>query len=133
MLPLQNPSVSAETPQASVPHISLICAATFMRASKLPGSHCYKIHLSDPSVSANSASISDEAPDLSQVPKEYHDFADVFSKNKAFALALHRPYDLRIDLEEGAVPPVTPMYPLSQVELQTLHEFIEEHLRAGFI
>ena len=89
MLPLQNPSASAETPQTSVLHISLIGAATFMCASKLLGSHCYKIHLSDPSVSVNSVSVSNEAPDLSQVPKEYHDFVDVFSKNKAFALALH--------------------------------------------
>ena len=132
-LPPQNLSASAETLQTSVPHISLIGAATFMHASKLPGSHCYKIHLSDPSISTNSISVSDEAPDLSQVLKEYHDFANMFSKNKAFALALHRPYDLKIDLEEGATPPVTPMYPLSQVELQTLCEFIEEHLCAGFI
>ena len=120
MLPPQNLSASAETPQSSVPHLSLIGAAAFMRASKLLGSHCYKIHLSNPSISTNSASISDEAPDLSQVPKEYHDFADVFSKNKAFTLAPHRPYDLKIDLEEGATPPVTQMYLLSQVELQTL-------------
>ena len=42
-LPLQNPSASTETPQTSVPHISLIGAAAFMCASKLPGSHCYKI------------------------------------------------------------------------------------------
>ena len=52
---------------------------------------------------------------------------------RTIALAPHRPYDLKIDLEEGAVPLVTPMYPLSQVELQTLCEFIEEHLRASFI
>ena len=48
-------------------------------------------------------------------------------------LAPHQPYDLKIDLEEGAAPPVTLMYLLSQVELQTLREFIEEHLCAGFI
>ena len=134
-LPPQNSAVSDETPKQSdsAPHISLIGAAAFMRASKLPGSQCYKIHLSDPSVSAKSASVSDEPPDLSQVPKEYHDFADVFSKSKAFKLAPHRPYDLKIELEEGSAPPVTPMYPLSQTELQTLRDFIEEHLRAGFI
>ena len=88
-LPPQNPSASAETLQTSIPHISLIGAAAFMHASKLLGSHCYKIHLSDPSISANSISVSDEAPDLSQVPKEYHNFADMFSKNKAFVLAPH--------------------------------------------
>jgi len=80
-----------------------------------------------------SASVSDDVPDLSQVPAEYHDFADVFSKSKAFTLALHRPYDLKIEILEGTAPPVTPMYPLSQIELQTLRDFIEEHLRSGFI
>ena len=89
MLPPHNPSASTETLQTSVLHILLIGAAAFMRASKLLGSHCYKIHLSDPSVSANSVSVSNEAPDLSQVLKEYHNFADMFSKNKAFVLAPH--------------------------------------------
>jgi len=132
-LPSQTPLVSVDTPKPSVPQISLIGAAAYMRACKLPGSQSYSIHLSDPSISANSTSATEEAPDLSQIPKEYHDFADVFSKTKAFNLAPHRPYDLKIDLDEGSAPPVTPMYPLSQIELQTLREFIDEHLRAGFI
>ena len=132
-LPPQTPNVSVETPKPSVPRISLIGAAAFVRASKLPGSQSFRLHLSDPSVSGNSASVSDEVPDLSQIPKEYHDYADVFSKTKAFVLAPHRPYDLKIELEEGSAPPVTPMYPLSQIELQTLRDFIDEHLRAGFI
>ena len=80
-------------------------------------------------VSANAASVSDEAPDLSHIPKEYHDFADVFNKAKADTLAPHRPYDLKIDLEEGLAPPIGAMYSLSQSELQTLREFIDEHLR----
>ena len=48
-------------------------------------------------------------------------------------LAPHRPYNLKIDLEEGASPIIVPMYPLSQVELKTLQEFIDEHLWTGFI
>ena len=42
---------------------------------------------------------------LDRVPKEYHDFADIFSKSKASILANHCPYDLKITLEEGASPP----------------------------
>ena len=82
-LPPQKPSVSDETPKTSAPKISLIGAAAFMRASKLPGSQCYRLHLSDLAASAKSATVSDEPPDLSQIPEEYHDFADVFSKSKA--------------------------------------------------
>ena len=93
----------------------------------------FHIHLSDISVSANSASVSKEAPDLSSVPEEYHDFADVFSKAKAEKLALHRPYDLKINLEEGSSPPIVPMCPLSQSELEVLCNFLDDHLRTGFI
>lgn len=91
------------------------------------------IHLSDPSVTGNSATIPDESPDLSHIPAEYHDFADVFNKAKADTLAPHRSYDLKIELEEGFSPPIGPMYSLSQSELATLREFIDEHLRIGFI
>ena len=131
----QEPSVSDETsvPSDSVPSISIIGAAAFMRACKLPGSQCYRIQLSDLTASAKSASVSEDVPDLSKIPAEYHDFADVFSKSKAYELAPHRPYDLKIEIPEGSAPPITPMYPLSQVELQTLRDFIEEHLRSGFI
>ena len=93
----------------------------------------FRIHLSDTSLSTKSASVSDEAPDLSLIPKEYHDYADVFSKAKAMEIALHCPYDLKIDLEEGSSSPIVLMYPLSQVELKTLQEFIDEHLCTGFI
>ena len=86
-----------QTPKPSVPRISLIGAATFARASKLLGSQSFRLHLSDPSVS-------NEVPDLTQIPKEYYDYADVFSKTKAFVLAPHRPYDLKIKLEEGSAP-----------------------------
>ena len=73
----------------------------------------FRIHLSNISISANSASVSEEALDLSSVPEEYHDFADVFSKAKAEKLALHQPYNLKINLEEGTSPLIVPMYPLS--------------------
>ena len=54
------------------------------------------------------------------VPKIYHDFADVFSKTHANTLAPHRPYDLKINLEEGTLPPLGPIYSLSVSELQSL-------------
>ena len=124
----QNPSVSS----GSVPRVSIIGAAAFARACKLPGAQSFRIHLSDSSVSAKSASVSDE-PDLSHIPDEYRDYADVFSKAKADTLAPHRPYDLQINLEEGASPPVGAVYSLSQSELKSLRDFIDEHVRIGFI
>ena len=80
----------------------------------------FRIHLSNISVSANSASVSKEALDLSSIPEEYHDFTDIFSKAKAEKLALHQPYNLKINLEEGTSPPIILMYPLSQSKLEVL-------------
>jgi hypothetical protein len=71
--------------------------------------------------------------DLEGVPVKYHDFTDVFSKQKADKLAPHRSYDLKIDIDEGTHPPLGPIYPLSQSELSTVHEFLDEHLSTGFI
>ena len=70
-LPSQNPSVSNETlkPSDFAPSISLIGAATFMCASKLLGSQCYRLNLSDLSASARTATTSEEPPDLSQIPQ----------------------------------------------------------------
>src|SRR5271156_2308492 len=132
-LPSQNPHVLDIPLSTEPPCVALIGAAAFALASKQSGSQCFKIHLSLPSVSANSASVPEAPPDLSYVPEEYHDYADVFNKAKADTLAPHRPYDLKIEIEEGASPPIGPMYSLSQSELATLREFIDEHLRIGFI
>jgi len=70
---------------------------------------------------------------MNNVPEEYHDFADVFSKSKAGKLADHRPYDLKITLDEGTSPPFGPIYSLSQEELAALRKFIDENLTTGFI
>ena len=112
--------------------ISLVNAAAYVRACKLPGTQQFTLNLKD--ISARASSTSNSLPvDLSSVLEEYHDFADVFDKAKADTLASHQPYDLKINLEEGSTPPIGPMYSLSQTELTTLREFIDEHIATGFI
>ena len=69
----------------------------------------------------------------SQLPPEYQDFADVFSKSKAEALPPHRPYDLSIPISSDAKPPFGPVYRLSEVEERTLKDFIDENLAKGFV
>jgi len=104
--------------------ISLINAAAFLRACSLPGSQQFSLNLADIEVSGRSASTSKlpDPVDLSNVPEEYHEFADVFDKAKAQTLAPHRPYDLKINLEEGYTPPLRQVYSLSQTELKVLRE-----------
>ena len=112
------------------PHISMINAAAYMCASKLPGSVTFQLQITPDSTIGRAAS---ETPvDLSAIPEDYHEFTDVFNKGKADALPPHQDYDLKIDLEGGA-PPSNRMYSLSPSELETLQEFIEEHVNIGFI
>jgi len=83
-------------------------------------------------IQANSTKLT-EAPDLSNVPSEYYKFTNVFSKTKAEVLTPYHPYDLKINLEEGAQPPVGPIYSLLASEQEALKKFIEENLNIGFI
>src|SRR5258708_16165427 len=68
---------------------------------------------------------------LDSILAKYHEFHDVFSGEKAGTLAL--PYDLQINVEEGAKPIHGPIYSLSPPELAALQEFMKEHTRMRII
>jgi hypothetical protein len=129
----QQPLTPTPIPESDAPpSVSIINAAAFARACKLPGSQAFSMNLVLPETSGNSASTAPPT-DLSDIPSEYHEFADVFSEAQANTLAPHRPYDLKINLEDGASPPPGPVYSLSQTEQAALREFIDENIRIGFI
>jgi hypothetical protein len=118
-----SPPVSVSTPPPiSKPLIALVNAAAFQRAARLPGSTQFQIALNslDSAIQARAASSSTPSPDLSAVPPEYHEFADVFSKERAYHLPEHWPYDLTIDLEPGATIPPNRIYSISHSEMQAL-------------
>jgi hypothetical protein len=132
--PLVTPSSPASRKTSNIPEVSLISADTFIRASKLEGSRCFSINLKVDEASGRFLTPESEPlADLEGVPAKYHDFMDIFSKQKANKLAPHRPYDLKININEGTHPPLGLIYPLSQSELSAIHEFLDEHLSIGFI
>jgi len=45
----------------------------------------------------------------------------------------HQSYNLSIQIKEGLISPLGPIYSLSAMELQTLQEFIEENTKTGII
>ena len=87
------------------PRVTLINAKAFACESTMQGSQCFRLQVTTPEATGRSATSLPGPVTLDGVPKEYHDFADVFSKSKASILADHRPYDLKITLEDGASPP----------------------------
>ncbi|KAF7641341.1 hypothetical protein LDENG_00284490, partial [Lucifuga dentata] len=73
------------------------------------------------------------SPDLSKMPREYHDFGEVFGKAKALSLPPHRPYDCAIDLLPGTSPPKGRLYSLSAPEREAMETYINDSLAAGII
>ena len=113
------PASETSMSNSEQPSITIIGAATFLCTSKLLSSSNFELYLCSLDIQANSAKLA-EAPDLSNVPSEYHEFTEVFSKTKAEILTPHHPYDLKINLEEDAQPLVGPIYSLLVSEQETL-------------
>ena len=76
---------------------------------------------------------SPEDIDLTNVPSEYHDLKDAFSKDRALSLPPHRPYDCAINLLPGSPLPTRRLYNLSQPEKTAMEKYINDSLAAGLI
>src|SRR5258705_187069 len=108
--------------------IRMVSAITMTKLCKDLGTSTFVISMTDLNpLQATATKI------LDSILAEYHKFRNVFSGEKAGTLALHRPYDLQINVKEGAKPIHGPIYSLSPPELAALREFVKEHTRNGFI
>lgn len=67
------------------------------------------------------------------VPKEFRDFADVFSEQKATRMPTRKPYDHEIKLTKDAKLPRSRVYPLAPKEKEAVKEYIRENLAKGYI
>jgi hypothetical protein len=112
--------------------ISLVSAEAFMRSMQLEGAQCFSILAHKP-LKPDSSNKPKFNPDLKDVSEVYHEFSDVFSRQKADTLPPHQDCNLKINIDEGAKVPAGPIYPLSEFELKTLREFIDENLKTAFI
>lgn len=67
------------------------------------------------------------------VPKHYHQFRGVFSKESFDRLPDRKPWDHAIELKPGSEPFRSKIYPLSPNEQKELDAFLEENLKTGRI
>src|SRR5260221_13715512 len=88
--------------------IRMVSAVTMTKLCKDLGTSTFVISMTDLNPSQAAATEI-----LDSIPAEYHEIRDVFSGEKAGTLALHRPYDLQINVKEGAKPVHGPIYSLS--------------------
>lgn len=68
-----------------------------------------------------------------ELPVEYSDFADVFSKTNADKLPPHSQHNMAIETEEGKIPPFGPTYNLSKIEMGVLKAYVEDMVEKSFI
>ena len=76
---------------------------------------------------------SGEDPEKKEIPEQYKEFADVFSKELSDILAPHRPYDHKIELEGNPKLTFSPLYKNTEEELIAAKKYITENLNKGFI
>ena len=69
--------------------------------------------------------------ELDRLPKEYWQYKDLFTDEKAEILAPRRTFDHAIDLKKGATPPWGPIYPMSAHQLEELNKYPCEMLAEG--
>ncbi len=130
---------SSGTTDPSAPKIALIGAAA-LKVLERAGETIQLLYYSpttndSPDVKANAVNVTG-SPETAQdrVPAQYRDFTDVFSEEVAKELPPRRDCDHKIELEEGAsLPAPNKLYNMSQTELQTLREYIDQMVDKGFI
>jgi len=92
--------------------------AAYQHACKSLGTQTFQ--LSPTILCSHTTQIKTKTTNLNKVPLEYHQFADVFDKQRLKTLPDYCPYDLSIQMTEGMLLPLGPIYSLSTLELQTL-------------
>jgi len=63
----------------------------------------------------------------------YHDFLNVFDKEKTTQLLLHQSYDHKIELEDESQSSKSRLYFMSSHKLQKIKKYLEENLKKKFI
>jgi Reverse transcriptase (RNA-dependent DNA polymerase) len=74
-----------------------------------------------------------EKTDKELVPKEYHEYLDIFNEEKAHCFPESRPWDLKIKIKKGFEPKWFKSYNLTLAEQNKLDKFLKENLKKGYI
>ncbi len=69
----------------------------------------------------------------SVVSIEYHDFLNVFSKEKIDVLSSHRKHDYRIELKKNNIHEYAFLYNMSKKEFLLIKKYLQKHLNKNFI
>jgi hypothetical protein len=82
------------------------------------------------------AEVNQKKPDLTPeqlVPPEYHEYLDIFDKDKANQFPDTQPWDHKIEMKSGFEPKSFKTYNLTLEEQIELDKFLKENLDKGYI
>ena len=68
-----------------------------------------------------------------QIPKEFHEFLDIFSEEKAARFPESRPWDHKIEMKDTFIPKSFKTYNLTPEEQTELDKFLKDNLEKGYI
>jgi hypothetical protein len=115
---------------------SLISAVSFTRMTKgKKKCQVFAASVADINKALKKLEARSSKPDLSKLPKHYHDYRPAFDRQEAEKLPpLRGPgIDHAIEIEDGAEPPWGPLYSMSKDELLVLRKTLSDYLGKGFI
>src|ERR1700679_1524108 len=75
----------------------------------------------------------EELPLKEQIPKEFHEFLDIFSEEKAARFPEPRTWHHKIGMKDTFVPKSFKMYNLTPEEQTELDKFLKDNLEKGYI
>ena len=75
----------------------------------------------------------EEKTDKELIPKEYHEYLDVFSREKEAGFPESRSWDHKVEKKEGFEPKSFKNYNLTLAEQLKLDKFLKENLEKGYI
>ncbi len=123
------------TDEKSTIEIHSIAVASFNTLSRQKDVEIFAVFMKDLEIQLKKQGSNKVTDSKSVVSSEYHDFLDVFFKEKADILSSHRKHDHRIELEKGHEfgHEYASLYNLSEEELQLVKKYLKEHLNKDFI
>jgi len=88
--PKQPYPTESHYPTPRKPDISLINTVAYHKACKVEGAIVFQLQPSrELTLSSQASQITESTPKLNEIPEEYHEYLEVFSKTKAKTLPIH--------------------------------------------
>jgi len=110
----------------TAPKHTFMSAATFRLSTR--DAKVYALEISE-----CTDTIGTTRPTSTSILAEYHNLHEAFSENASNELLDHGMSNMKIEFKEGQEPRNIGLGPMSLVELEELHKYLEENLGKGWI